>query len=85
LAERALRHSDLIFHFFTEYNASSRVPSCMLARCDAATNSIGEQPPFVNAGKRNEGVKPGDQVVLNPMMNLVEGSKVVVRNKMLSS
>jgi RND family efflux transporter MFP subunit len=33
----------------------------------------------------NEGVKPGDQVVLNPMVNLVEGSKVAVRNKMQSS
>jgi RND family efflux transporter MFP subunit len=27
------------------------------------------------------GVKPGDQVVLNPMVNLAEGSKVAVRNK----
>ena len=26
-----------------------------------------------------EGVKPGDQVVLNPMVNLTDGSKVVVR------
>jgi RND family efflux transporter MFP subunit len=33
----------------------------------------------------NEGVKPGDQVVLNPMVNLVEGGKVAVRNKMQSS
>jgi RND family efflux transporter MFP subunit len=33
----------------------------------------------------NEGVKSGDQVVLNPMVNLVEGSKVAVRNKMQSS
>jgi RND family efflux transporter MFP subunit len=32
----------------------------------------------------NEGVRPGDQVVLNPMVNLVEGSKVAVRNKMKS-
>jgi multidrug efflux pump subunit AcrA (membrane-fusion protein) len=26
-----------------------------------------------------DGVKPGDQVVLNPMVNLAEGSKVAVR------
>jgi len=29
----------------------------------------------------HDGVKPGDQVVLNPMVNLTEGSKVSVRNK----
>jgi RND family efflux transporter MFP subunit len=28
-----------------------------------------------------QGVKPGDQVILNPMVNLSEGSKVAVRNK----
>ena len=33
----------------------------------------------------NEGVKSGDQVVLNPMVNLVEGSNVAVRDKMQSS
>jgi RND family efflux transporter MFP subunit len=33
----------------------------------------------------HEGVKPGDQVILNPMVNLVEGSKVAVRNKAQSS
>jgi len=27
----------------------------------------------------HDGVKPGDQVILNPMVNLVEGSKVAVR------
>ena len=27
----------------------------------------------------HDGVKPGDQVILNPMVNLTEGSKVVVR------
>jgi len=27
----------------------------------------------------HDGVKPGDQVILNPMVNLAEGSKVVVR------
>jgi RND family efflux transporter MFP subunit len=30
----------------------------------------------------HDGVKPGDQVILNPMVNLAEGSKVAVRNKM---
>src|SRR5437763_7265046 len=29
----------------------------------------------------HDGVKPGDQVILNPMVSLVEGSKVAVRNK----
>jgi RND family efflux transporter MFP subunit len=29
----------------------------------------------------HDGVKPGDQVILNPMVNLAEGSKVSVRNK----
>jgi hypothetical protein len=28
-----------------------------------------------------QGVKPGDQVILNPMVNLSEGSKVAVRDK----
>lgn len=28
----------------------------------------------------HDGVKPGDQVILNPMVNLAEGSKVAVRN-----
>jgi multidrug efflux pump subunit AcrA (membrane-fusion protein) len=27
----------------------------------------------------HDGVKPGDQVILNPMVNLAEGSKVTVR------
>jgi multidrug efflux pump subunit AcrA (membrane-fusion protein) len=27
----------------------------------------------------HDGVKPGDQVVLNPMVNLAEGDKVTVR------
>jgi hypothetical protein len=27
----------------------------------------------------HDGVKPGDQVILNPMVNLAEGSKVAVR------
>ena len=27
----------------------------------------------------HDGVKPGDQVILNPMVNLMEGSKVTVR------
>jgi multidrug efflux pump subunit AcrA (membrane-fusion protein) len=31
------------------------------------------------------GVKPGDQVILNPMVNLAEGSKVAVRNKTQTS
>jgi RND family efflux transporter MFP subunit len=30
----------------------------------------------------HDGVKPGDQVILNPMVNLAEGGKVAVRNKM---
>ena len=30
-------------------------------------------------------VKPGDQVILNPMVNLTEGSKVSVRNKTQTS
>jgi RND family efflux transporter MFP subunit len=29
----------------------------------------------------HDGVKPGDQVILNPMVNLAEGNKVAVRNK----
>ena len=29
----------------------------------------------------HDGVKPGDQVVLNPMVNLAEGSKVAVRHE----
>jgi RND family efflux transporter MFP subunit len=29
----------------------------------------------------HDGVRPGDQVILNPMVNLTEGSKVAVRNK----
>jgi RND family efflux transporter MFP subunit len=29
----------------------------------------------------HDGVMPGDQVILNPMVNLAEGSKVVVRNR----
>jgi len=29
----------------------------------------------------HDGVKAGDQVILNPMVNLAEGSKVAVRNK----
>jgi RND family efflux transporter MFP subunit len=33
----------------------------------------------------HDGVKPGDQVILNPMANLTEGSKVVVRNKARTS
>ena len=28
----------------------------------------------------HDGVKPGDQVILNPMVNLAEGNKVAVRN-----
>jgi hypothetical protein len=27
----------------------------------------------------HDGVKPGDQVILNPMVNLAEGNKVAVR------
>ena len=27
----------------------------------------------------HDGVKPGDQVILNPMVHLVDGSKVAVR------
>jgi RND family efflux transporter MFP subunit len=33
----------------------------------------------------HDGVKPGDQVILNPMVNLVEGTKVAVRNKAQTS
>jgi RND family efflux transporter MFP subunit len=33
----------------------------------------------------HDGVKPGDQVILNPMVNLAEGSKVAVRDKAQSS
>jgi RND family efflux transporter MFP subunit len=33
----------------------------------------------------HEGVKPGDQVILYPMVNLAEGSKVAVRNKAQTS
>jgi RND family efflux transporter MFP subunit len=33
----------------------------------------------------HDGVKPGDQVILNPMVNLVEGTKVAVRNKTQTS
>jgi RND family efflux transporter MFP subunit len=33
----------------------------------------------------HDGVKPGDQVILNPMVSLVEGSKVAVRNKAQTS
>jgi multidrug efflux pump subunit AcrA (membrane-fusion protein) len=29
----------------------------------------------------HDGVKPGDQVILHPMVNLTEGSKVALRNK----
>jgi RND family efflux transporter MFP subunit len=32
----------------------------------------------------HDGVKPGDQVILNPMVNLAEGSKVAVRKGQLS-
>jgi hypothetical protein len=28
----------------------------------------------------HDGVKPGDQVILNPMVNLAEGNKVAVRS-----
>lgn len=33
----------------------------------------------------HDGVKPGDQVILNPMVDLAEGSKVSVRNKAQTS
>jgi RND family efflux transporter MFP subunit len=33
----------------------------------------------------HDGVKPGDQVILNPMVNLAEGNKVAVRNKAQTS
>jgi RND family efflux transporter MFP subunit len=33
----------------------------------------------------HDGVKPGDQVILNPMVNLAEGNKVAVRNKARTS
>src|SRR6202000_3425379 len=33
----------------------------------------------------HDGVKPGDQVILNPMVNLAEGSKVAVRNRIQTS
>jgi RND family efflux transporter MFP subunit len=33
----------------------------------------------------HDGVKPGDQVVLNPMVNLAEGSKVAVRRETRTS
>jgi RND family efflux transporter MFP subunit len=33
----------------------------------------------------HDGVKPGDQVILNPMVNLAEGSKVAVHNKAQTS
>jgi len=33
----------------------------------------------------HDGVRPGDQVILNPMVNLAEGSKVAVRNKTQTS
>jgi hypothetical protein len=33
----------------------------------------------------HDGVKPGDQVILNPMVNLAEGAKVAVRNKIRTS
>ena len=32
----------------------------------------------------HDGVKPGDQVILNPMVNLAEGSKVAVRKTQAS-
>jgi RND family efflux transporter MFP subunit len=32
-----------------------------------------------------DGVKPGDQVILNPMVNLAEGARVAVRNKAQTS
>jgi hypothetical protein len=33
----------------------------------------------------HDGVKAGDQVVLNPMVNLAEGSKVAAREVQLAS
>ena len=33
----------------------------------------------------HDGVKPGDQVILNPMVDLVEGAKVAVRNRARTS
>jgi RND family efflux transporter MFP subunit len=33
----------------------------------------------------HDGVKPGDQVILNPMIDLAEGAKVTVRNKAQTS
>jgi RND family efflux transporter MFP subunit len=33
----------------------------------------------------HDGVKPGDQVILNPMVNLAEGARVAVRNKAQTS
>jgi RND family efflux transporter MFP subunit len=33
----------------------------------------------------HDGVKPGDQVILNPMINMVDGSRVAVRNKTQTS
>jgi multidrug efflux pump subunit AcrA (membrane-fusion protein) len=32
----------------------------------------------------HQGVKPGDQVILNPMLNLLEGSRVAVRGPQTS-
>ena len=32
----------------------------------------------------HDGVKPGDQVILNPMINLAEGSKVAARKAQTS-
>jgi hypothetical protein len=32
----------------------------------------------------HDGVKPGDQVILNPMVNLAEGSKVAARKPQTS-
>jgi len=39
---------------------------------------------FGNEVEVHDGVKPGDQVILNPMVNLAEGSKVVARKAQTS-
>jgi multidrug efflux pump subunit AcrA (membrane-fusion protein) len=39
---------------------------------------------FGNEVEVHGGVKPGDQVILNPMVNLAEGSKVAARKAQTS-
>jgi hypothetical protein len=39
----------------------------------------GRRTDFGKEVEVHDGVKPGDQVILNPMVNLAEGSKVAAR------